>query len=72
MPGNESDKRGPAPTGPLPPPEKLPSSLQKIIDKADTEDNFYDELYDGTYVMRIPLFHVSYPIFPVNYLRTIF
>jgi hypothetical protein len=50
MSGKDSDKRGPAPTGPLPPPEKLPSSLQNIIDKADREDNFYDELYDGTYV----------------------
>jgi fission process protein 1 len=45
---NDSDKpRGPPPTG-LPEPEKLPPSLQKIIDKADKEDNFYDELYDGT------------------------
>jgi fission process protein 1 len=32
----------------LPPPEKLPARLQSIIDKADQEDNFYDELYDGT------------------------
>jgi hypothetical protein len=32
----------------LPPPEKLPPSLQKIIDKADKEDNFYDELWEGT------------------------
>jgi hypothetical protein len=39
--------RGPPP-GDLPKPEKLPASLQKIIDKADKEDNFYDELYDGT------------------------
>ncbi|CZR67739.1 uncharacterized protein PAC_17638 [Phialocephala subalpina] len=48
MPGNDSDKsRGPPPTG-LPEPEKLPPAFQKIIDKADNEDNFYDELYDGT------------------------
>lgn len=25
----------------------LPKDLQSIIDKADKEDNFYDELYDG-------------------------
>jgi mitochondrial fission process protein 1 len=40
-----------APTGidsQLPPPEKLPKSLQKIIDKADKEENFYDELWEGT------------------------
>jgi len=48
MAGNDSDKpRGPRPTG-LPEPEKLPPSLQQIIDKADKEENFYDELYDGT------------------------
>lgn len=32
----------------LPPPEELPPSLQKIIDKADKDDNFYDELWEGT------------------------
>ena len=43
-----SDKpRGPPPTG-LPKSEKLPPGLQKILDKADKEENFYDELYDGT------------------------
>ncbi len=48
MSGNDSDKsRGSPPQG-LPQPEKLPPALQKIIDKADKEDNFYDELYDGT------------------------
>jgi len=48
MAGKDSDKpRGPPPNG-LPEPGKLPPSLQKIIDKADKEDNFYDELYDGT------------------------
>ncbi|KAH8808995.1 mitochondrial 18 KDa protein-domain-containing protein [Xylogone sp. PMI_703] len=31
----------------LPEPEKLKPALQRIIDKADKEDNFYDELYDG-------------------------
>jgi hypothetical protein len=48
MAGKDSDKpRGPPP-GDLPKPEKLPAAFQKIIDKADNEDNFYDELYDGT------------------------
>lgn len=48
MSGNDSDKsRGPPPEG-LPEREKLSPALQKIIDKADKEDNFYDELYDGT------------------------
>jgi len=48
MSGNDSDKsRGNPPKG-LPEPEKLPAALQKIIDKADKEENFYDELYDGT------------------------
>jgi fission process protein 1 len=42
-----SDRRREPPPGELPKPEKLPPSLQKIIDKADKEDNFYDELYDG-------------------------
>jgi hypothetical protein len=50
MAGNDSGKsRGPPPTG-LPAPEKLPAELQRIVDKADREENFYDELYDGTYV----------------------
>ncbi len=31
----------------LPEPEKLPPALQKIIDTADKEDNFYDELWEG-------------------------
>lgn len=31
----------------LPDRQKLPPSLQKIIDKADKEDNFYDELVAG-------------------------
>ncbi|EMR87759.1 hypothetical protein ACHAO1_000598 [Botrytis cinerea] len=43
---DSSNSRGPPPTG-LPGVEKLPDGLQKIVDKADTEDNFYDELYDG-------------------------
>jgi len=48
MPDKTEDKpRGPPPTG-LPKNEKLPKSLQSIVDKADKEENFYDELYDGT------------------------
>ncbi|CZS91346.1 uncharacterized protein RCO7_01578 [Rhynchosporium graminicola] len=51
MSDKDSDKKappkGPAPTG-LPPREKLSPAFQKIIDKSDSEDNFYDELYDGT------------------------
>jgi mitochondrial fission process protein 1 len=44
----EADKpRGPPPSG-LPKPEKLPAELQKILDKADKEDSFYDELYEGS------------------------
>jgi fission process protein 1 len=44
---NSNKPKGPPPTD-LPDPEKLPPALQKIIDKADKEENFYDELYDGT------------------------
>ena len=47
MSGKDSDKgRGSPPTD-LPKREKLPRSLQKIVDKADKDENFYDELYDG-------------------------
>lgn len=49
---DEDNKKGPAPTG-LPLKEKLPVALQKIVDKADKEDNLYDELYDGTYVSHL-------------------
>ena len=31
----------------LPEPEKLPPALQNIVDKADKEDSFYDELWEG-------------------------
>ncbi|KAJ0306722.1 hypothetical protein COL5a_006078 [Colletotrichum fioriniae] len=31
----------------LPAREKLPAALQKIVDKSDREDNFFDELVDG-------------------------
>ncbi|CZT42106.1 uncharacterized protein RSE6_01950 [Rhynchosporium secalis] len=42
----EASPNGPAPTGL--PREKLSPAFQKIIDKSISEDNFYDELYDGT------------------------
>jgi len=48
MADNDSSKgRGPPPSG-LPAPEKLPVDLQRLVEKADRDDNFYDELYDGT------------------------
>ncbi|EHK99694.1 putative Mitochondrial fission process protein 1 [Glarea lozoyensis 74030] len=50
MAGNDSDKkdiRGPPPTG-LPAAEKLPAGLQKIVDKSDADESFYDELYEGS------------------------
>lgn len=31
----------------LPNHEKLPPALQKIIEKSDKEDNFFDELVEG-------------------------
>lgn len=31
----------------LPDREKLPPALQNIVDKQDTEENFFDELVDG-------------------------
>lgn len=31
----------------LPEREKLPKKLQKIIDKSDKEENFYDEIVEG-------------------------
>ena len=49
MAGNDSgkkDSRGPPPTG-LPNAEKLPDGLQKIVNKADADESFYDELYEG-------------------------
>lgn len=53
MAGNNTEQppRGPPPTG-LPDREKLPKSLQSIVDKADKDESFYDDLYDGTYVQK--------------------
>lgn len=46
--GNDSDApRGSKPSG-LPERKKLPRTLQKIIDEADDDDNFYEELCEGT------------------------
>jgi fission process protein 1 len=55
MAGNDSgkDSRGAPPTG-LPAVEKLPASLQKIVDKSDADENFYDELYEGRLVLTHP------------------
>ncbi|KAK4663055.1 hypothetical protein QC763_600750 [Podospora pseudopauciseta] len=35
------------PSTKLPEPKKLPAELQKIVDKADKDENFFDELYEG-------------------------
>ncbi len=45
----KDEKDGPEQFDPkaLPPREKLPKSLQKLVDKADKEDNFYDEMVSG-------------------------
>ena len=52
MPGKDSDKgRGP-PTN-LPERKELSSTLQKLGDRMDKEESFYDELYDGRYVIGI-------------------
>jgi len=32
----------------LPPREKLPPALQKIVDRADKDESIYDEIWDGT------------------------
>lgn len=50
MPRKDQDpnnSRGPPPTD-LPKPEKLPTALQKIVDRADRDESLYDELYEGT------------------------
>jgi mitochondrial fission process protein 1 len=47
MSGKDADNgRGPPPTG-LPERKELSPTLQKLVDKTDKEENFYDELYDG-------------------------
>lgn len=32
----------------LPKPEKLPKGLQDLVDEADKDESFYDELWGGT------------------------
>lgn len=46
---DEKDKDASAPFDPkkMPNRQKLPPALQKIVDKQDKEDNFFDELVDG-------------------------
>jgi hypothetical protein len=39
--------------GKLPDREPLPAGLQKILDSADKEDSIYDDLWDGTCVLRL-------------------
>jgi fission process protein 1 len=47
MSGKDADKgRGPPPSD-LPPRKPLSAELQKLVDKSDKDENFYDELYDG-------------------------
>ena len=47
MSGKDSDKRrGPPPTE-LPERKPLSPGLQKLVDKTEKDENFYDELYDG-------------------------
>ena len=45
----KDEPKGPAAFDPhkLPEQKKLPKGLQKIIDEADEEENFYDELVEG-------------------------
>lgn len=46
---SKSNAPRPAPFDPnkLPNREKLPPALQKIVDKQDKDENWYDELVDG-------------------------
>lgn len=46
-PRNIKDASAPFDPNKLPDREKLPPALQRIIDKEDKEDNFFDELVDG-------------------------
>ena len=48
VPKDESKKEPPAfDSNKLPDGKKLPPALQKIVDKSDKEDNFFDELVEG-------------------------
>lgn len=47
MSGKDSDKGRSSPPRDLPERKSLSPALQKLVDKADKEENFYDELYDG-------------------------
>lgn len=51
MAGNNTEQpRGAPPPTDLTKRKELPQGLQRIVDKADKDESFYDELYDGTYV----------------------
>ncbi|KAI1176812.1 mitochondrial 18 KDa protein-domain-containing protein [Nemania sp. FL0916] len=53
----------------LPPPRQLPKGLQKIVEKSDKDENFFDELVDG-YVPDSTESNVRYAAY-ANRLRTI-
>lgn len=45
--GPKKDASTPFDPNKLPNREKLPPALQKIVDKQDKDENFFDELVDG-------------------------
>lgn len=47
MPEKDSDKSRGSPPSDLPVRKSLSPALQKLVDKTDKDENFYDELYDG-------------------------
>lgn len=49
-PRNKQDASAPFDPNRLPNREKLPPALQRIVDKQEKEENFFDELVDGQYV----------------------
>ncbi|KAJ4183447.1 hypothetical protein NW759_017078 [Fusarium solani] len=67
----KDEPKGPAAFDPhkLPEQKKLPKGLQKIIDEADEEENFYDELVEG-YTPASTEFSVRYAAYAAR-LRTI-
>lgn len=47
---NASSSATPFDPNKLPAREKLPTALQKIVDKADEDESFFDTIVDGWYV----------------------
>lgn len=39
----------------LPKAEKLPKGLQKILDKADKDESFFDSIKEGRYLLLAPV-----------------